>query len=305
MDRLDKPTVLEANILYAILGVILLFLGSFVQNRELYTGLLITEIIIVLIPNILFLKSKGINIKASLRLNKINKKQVLYIFLIALFSYPIAIFLNLIISTLISFMGDTVGGGVPIPDSPLIYYMSLFVIGLVPGICEEVMFRGTILRAYERFGRKNAIFISAILFGVFHMNILNLMGPIFLGIIFGILVEKTNSIYSSMLAHTLNNTLALTIGYLATKGGALLENMEDTPDPTAFELGIILVIVFTFAYISYFVLMKLLRDIPGGQEDQVDQVEEVQDKPVGLKDFTPIVFVLVLFVIINAAYVFL
>ena len=63
MEELKRPSILEANSLYFILGVLLLFLGSYVQSREIYSGLLITEYIIILIPNLIFLKAKKLPIK--------------------------------------------------------------------------------------------------------------------------------------------------------------------------------------------------------------------------------------------------
>jgi len=72
-----------------------------------------------------------------------------------------------------------------------------------------------ILNAYETStNKKFAIIMSAILFGVFHFNIQNLLGPILLGIIFGYLVIITDSIYSAIIAHTLNNWVAVIGGYL-------------------------------------------------------------------------------------------
>lgn len=116
MEEVKRPSILEANSLYFVLGVLLLFLGSYVQSREIYTGLLITEYIMILIPNIIFIRLKGLSLKSTLRLNKINLKQIIYIGLIMLFSYPIAVFLNAIVITILNLFGDTVASSVPIPD---------------------------------------------------------------------------------------------------------------------------------------------------------------------------------------------
>ncbi len=75
------------------------------------------------------------------------------------------------------------------------------------------MFRGVILNAYNKLGYRKSIIITGVLFGLFHFTILNFVGPAILGIIFGIMVYKTNSLYSSIIAHTVNNGIALTIGY--------------------------------------------------------------------------------------------
>ncbi len=71
--------------------------------------------------------------------------------------------------------------------------------------------------------RKKAIIYSAILFGIFHFNVQNLLGPIYLGLLFGIIAYKTDSIYPTIIGHTVNNTIALTIGYFATRAEQVME----------------------------------------------------------------------------------
>src|SRR5699024_4587010 len=115
-----------------------------------------------------------------------------------------------------------------------------------------IMFRGTIMNAYEGLSKKKAIIYSAVLFGLFHLNLQNLVGPILLGIIFGIIVYKTNSIYSSIIAHTINNGIALTIGYLTFKGD---QNLVDTgvaaPEISfGFQMVITILVVGIIALIS-------------------------------------------------------
>ena len=65
-------------------------------------------------------------------------------------------------------------------------------------VCEELMHRGFLLTAYERRGSYRAVVIIAILFGLFHFDIMNLAGPIFLGLIIGYYVIRTGSIFAGI-----------------------------------------------------------------------------------------------------------
>ena len=76
------------------------------------------------------------------------------------------------------------------------------------------MHRGFLLTAYERRGSYRAVVIVAILFGLFHFDIMNLLGPIFLGAVFGYYVIRTDSIFAGILAHFLNNAIVVVIQYL-------------------------------------------------------------------------------------------
>lgn len=223
MDRrLKNPTILEANFFYLLIVALFIFLGSMAQQWDLLKGLVITEYLIILLPTVLFivirnLIVKGNSLKKVLRLNRISFKQAIMVSLITVLSYPFAVLLNTIAALIISRFGELKPSPVPIPQTGSELLIGLFVIAISAGICEEVMFRGLMLNAYERLGKKKAIIFSAILFGVFHFNPQNLLGPIFLGIIFGIILLKTNSIFSAMLAHATNNAIALLLGMAITK----------------------------------------------------------------------------------------
>ena len=167
----------------------------------------------------------GYSLKDVLRLNKITTKQIVYTVLIMISAYPIAVFLNMIVMVILNTFSSAVPTTVPLPTNLKEYLFSIFVIALAPGICEEVMFRGTIMIAYDSLGVKKSIIISSILFGIFHFNIMNLIGPIFLGMILGILVHKSNSLFSSIIGHTINNGMAVTLGYWIIKYSSSIDQM--------------------------------------------------------------------------------
>lgn len=258
LRRGSKISITEANYFFLIIGLALLLIGSYVQSKEIYTGLLITEYLIILMPTVLYIKLRGNSLKKVLRLNKISIKQGLLIPLIVLFSYPIGIFLNLLMIIVLSAFGKVMTNPVPIPESGGEFIIGIIVIALSAGICEEVMFRGLMMKAYEKMGKWKAIIISACLFGFFHFNIQNLIGPIFLGIVFGYMVYKTNSLFSAIIAHATNNGLALTLGYLltrlpafddqlATDAAEMAEGMSQTTTLLIGAIGIGIVAVATGA----------------------------------------------------------
>jgi sodium transport system permease protein len=85
------------------------------------------------------------------------------------------------------------------------------VVAITPAICEEVLFRGFILNGLRRLGAVPAIGISALLFGIAHASIYRLLPTVFLGVIFGLIVWRTGSLLSSVVAHALNNGLMATM----------------------------------------------------------------------------------------------
>lgn len=266
MNKIKRPSISETNFFFMFLAMILLTLGALVQSRDVNSGLLITEYVLVLLPNLLFLKLRGLSLKENLRLNKISFKNIVLVILITIFAYPVVVFIQAIFIGIISIFKEVNPSGVPVPANEMQYFLSLFIIALSPGICEEVMFRGTIMSAYERLGTKKSIIISALLFGLFHFTILNLVGPLILGIIFGIMVHKTNSLYSSIIGHTVNNALAVSILYFVSNFGDQVDDRvgEIALGGADLAKGIffILFLVIVCALITYR-LMKRLTESSG------------------------------------------
>lgn len=264
-----SPSILEANFFYFFIGLLLLTLGSLVQSREIYTGLVITEYLIIFLPTICYLKIRQYDIKKILRLNKLSLKQAILIPFIVLFFYPTGVFLNYIVITILSAFSKVSANPVPIPQNNMELVISLLVISLSAGICEEIMFRGFIMKSYESLGMKKAIIISGLLFGLFHLSIQNLVGPAFLGVLFGYIVYKTNSIYSSIIAHATNNTIALVLGILVLKLNSistepLSETTSMVPDvlPETYILVVGSIFVGIFALAMGAIAFMLLRALP-------------------------------------------
>ena len=166
-----NPGVLETNIFYLVEGILLLLLGGFVQSKEIFSGLLITQYLIILTPTIVYLKIRGYSLKSVIKLNKISLKQAVLIPLIVIFSYPVAVFLNYLLVLLLSNFMELRPIPIPIPQNSGEFLMSLIIISISPAICEEVLFRGMIMSSYNKLGKKSAILISAILFGLLPINI--------------------------------------------------------------------------------------------------------------------------------------
>lgn len=92
---------------------------------------------------------------------------------------------------------------------------NIFVVALVPAICEEFFFRGILLQ-YTRFifaSSWMAILVSAILFSGFHGQFYGFLPRAALGVMLGYLFLNTGSIWVPVSVHFLNNALAVLADY--------------------------------------------------------------------------------------------
>lgn len=97
------------------------------------------------------------------------------------------------------------------------------VIGILAPITEEMVFRGAILRsllkAFSPQMHWLAIVVSALIFGVVHMNLPQACHAFAIGLLLGWLYYRTNSIVPGMVFHWVNNTVAYVMFNLLPQAG--------------------------------------------------------------------------------------
>lgn len=95
-------------------------------------------------------------------------------------------------------------------SGPVSFLGLVLVLALLPGICEEALFRGFIQKGFERSYRPaKAIFWSGVLFGLMHVDPLQALGVLLMGFFLGFVAYRTNSLYPSVVAHGVNNAVAI------------------------------------------------------------------------------------------------
>ena len=98
-------------------------------------------------------------------------------------------------------------------DEPL--WLLLIVIALTPAICEELFFRGILMKslAYDPAG---AVCLSAALFALMHFDMTKLFPTFALGLFIGWVVLRTGNLKAGMLLHFINN--AISVCYIKAAG---------------------------------------------------------------------------------------
>lgn len=92
--------------------------------------------------------------------------------------------------------------------------MNLYVCILGP-VMEELIFRGFLLRSLQKHGISFATIFTAILFTLYHMNLVQLCVPMLVGLYLAMLTIRTDSLIPAICCHILNNSLAMLTDYLA------------------------------------------------------------------------------------------
>ncbi len=126
---------------------------------------------------------------------------------------------------------------------------NIFMIAFLPAIGEELLFRGVIQRIFTNWTRNFhwGIWISAILFSALHMQFYGFIPRMFLGVVFGYLLVWSGSIWLPIVAHFINNAVAVIAMYMIDKGllSSEIEDIGTTTDSYYMAaVSLLLIVVF-------------------------------------------------------------
>lgn len=126
-------------------------------------------------------------------------------------------------------------------------YLIIFLIYVcfLGPVLEEIIFRGFILKSMQKYGNLTAILVSSIMFSMFHLNLVQFVNPVLIGIILAFIAIKSESIIPSVIAHMFNNTLTFLVAAVSLLKIPLLEGILDG---LCFLIGIAALIIFIVKY---------------------------------------------------------
>lgn len=261
---MNNNKVLKANffgmmllILYIVSPKFLLSIFKHIKLPIEY-NVVITQVVLLLVPTIIYFIVTKYPIKKTLRLNRIGIKSVLIIIIIAIISQPIMMFLSLITqfifpNRIMEFMSR-------LNSIPLI--AQLMIIAVVPAIFEEITVRGVILGGYDDIDIKKAAIMTGLFFAMIHGNGNQALYTFVLGFIFAYLVKITNSIFSSMICHFIINGTSTVISFLSKRNFenkvSYSEGIKSIPYK---ELIFQTLFMFIIAIICIKIVMILIRKL--------------------------------------------
>ncbi|MEL5994471.1 CPBP family intramembrane glutamic endopeptidase [Hymenobacter segetis] len=104
-------------------------------------------------------------------------------------------------------------------NTPERFWLGVLVIGLVPAVAEELVFRGVIQKNLVRwFSPHVGVWLGAAIFSAIHFQFFGFVPRFVLGLVLGYLYLWSGNILVSMTAHFTQNAFQLFILYLAQRG---------------------------------------------------------------------------------------
>ena len=137
------------------------------------------------------------------------------------------------------------------------YLFNILLIAVIPGIGEELIFRGAMQRIFRQWtgSAHVAVIVTAIIFSAIHFQFFSFLPRLLLGIMLGYMFVISGNIWVPVFAHFFNNAMAVTMYYIAYNSEGL-----DQEALTGSFFPAVLVIISALLVGALFFFMKRQKD---------------------------------------------
>ena len=194
--------------------VLILTIGSYVQSLSLGWGLLATELVLILLPTLLFIRVSRLPARDVLALRWPGGRLVALGALAGAGIWGLDIGLQGLATAVLGYAPQS--GLALVGDDPLSLTTFVLALAVAAPLCEEALFRGYLLSAYGRYPTLRAWLSVALLFAFFHLQFSGLLGLLPIALLLGGLAQRSRSLAPSIAAHMANNSMAAALTVLTT-----------------------------------------------------------------------------------------
>jgi len=202
----EYPSRLAVNV-YLVVGIAILIVSSRPETHTLtrYAIGIAVEVALAALA-FLFMRSERLDIAATARLIRPQLREVGLAILTVPGLWVAGVLLNLLSTLVLGYTTPVTPSQYP---STLLEAVALAVTTmLVAPLCEELMFRGYVQRAYERRNAWVGIIVGGIVFALFHLRFQGAPALLPVAIALSLIAWRTGSIVPGIALHAAYNTIA-------------------------------------------------------------------------------------------------
>ena len=229
--------IIMAEAAMTVASVFLLQIGSF----PVVANIILSQMTLF-VPAILFLviTKQKLRELIPLRIPKISS-----IFLLIVISFlfmPLLTVMNAI--SLLVVENESVAILEMLQEIP--YWQIFLFVGILGPLSEEFVFRGVIYHGYRKGGRiAMSMFLSALLFGLMHLNFNQMSYAIVMGILGALMIEATGSFWASCIFHMCINSSSVLMSYSQLRDGLNSQDYEEAVEMAegmSYHQGLLIII---------------------------------------------------------------
>lgn len=261
-------------IVYAVsflVQLLALFGVSLTSDAHTMIATTLIQLLLFMLPVASYAVSHD-GVEQSMRLNRPPWSALL----LALCAAPLGVMASDKLSTWWMLLIESLGGRlygstIPIPDTPSRLALSLILFALLPGICEELLFRGGLMGAWERRGTRQALVITSVLFALLHCSVLGFPVQLMMGFVLGYIVILSDSLFVGMAYHVAHNASTLILSFLSAESPVdpLADLAGYVHQTGGFPVLIVQTIVWTALYGGVLAALIITQKKRGAQIDKI------------------------------------
>lgn len=149
------------------------------------------------------------------------------------------------------------------------YLVAIVIMAFFPALFEEVFFRGTLQNLLVRWWKAPlvAILVTSLFFSFIHLSVYLFVSRAILGFILGLLYHRTKNIWVNVIAHFLNNLIAVSQLFIMSNQKEKMDVSKLDPE-MPWWIGVIALAILVF-------LFKLLDKYSAGNLEKIDAKEKL------------------------------
>lgn len=262
----------------AAISAFLVFFGGKLSETALYIGhLMLSALFLQILPSVIaagmfgFFRNGCAKLKAVYRVPKRCAKAVGNFTAV----YGLGQLVNIatiVISFLVTAGSDlndsfNTMSSIQPPNMASAWYL-LFTLAVIAPVFEEFIFRGVLMDALKPYGNGLSIFVTGILFGLYHGNFSQCFYAAAIGIALGYIANVTNSVFATTIIHAIFNSISgillLLMTTPAVQNYVLSGGNEEIPDSEMFPVvffGIFVVCALLLMFIGVIHAVMKIKQI--------------------------------------------
>jgi membrane protease YdiL (CAAX protease family) len=216
----------------------------------------VTELALILLPAVLYVRLKRLPMAEALRWRPIAPGLAVRAVILGCTGWGAATVVELATNAVLEpVLGPSPLSGFfrqMVPHTPGGFALFFVLMALLPGICEETLFRGALQGTLERKGPWKAVLITAALFALLHVNPWGFLPLLGVGLFLGAMALRAGSTLAAMIAHACNNALSLVVVFF----------FRDRPESDFAWLAVVVAALFALAFTEFIIYMRRIERAP-------------------------------------------
>jgi membrane protease YdiL (CAAX protease family) len=161
------------------------------------------------------------------------------------------------------------------------FFMAIVIMSFFPALFEEIFFRGAVQNLLERWWKMPllAVLVTSLFFSLIHMSYYLFLSRALLGFVLGLMYLRSKNLWVNIVAHFLNNTVALMQMFWISKNAGKIE--IDKLDPKVPVWGALIALAITVGFFLLFerVSVKNRKQIAFKEQDLYEHKELLHSFP--------------------------